>query len=376
MDSFLNSLLQVFGSWKRICVEYTVDSYQLHGNYPHLHFSPGGFIRWLVEAPIQHDSFQIFLIVYPCFVDDFTIIKLIRQEFLILPFLEPNGNELKVRKLRLVALLKKLMHGFERILEKEKILMKTIELIEPKLNEMLTKTFKHLSRTDRQNYLSMVFIEPPPASIIPTELNLEHIHPLEMARQLTLTMWEKYFAIRGHELVNWNFKKDPKTFPNLHAFITFSSALSKYVHKSIETNKATMTFWADVAVNLNQLQNFHALDSILSSIDDSEALSNLTAFQELKNLVSPQNSYQNLRTTLHTCSPPCIPYLGIFFRDLQMIGDTLYDLHGLLNFRVLELAWSPVRELLCYQSQPYNFSRLDPIQHFLEEEMKELASTE
>ena len=70
--------------------------------------------------------------------------------------------------------------------------------------------------------------------------------------------------------------------------------------------------------------------------------------------MSQDNNYKKYRTTLHSVSPPCLPYVGIYLTDLVFIeegnGDTF---NGLINFTKRKLVASVIRDFTQYQQVSY-----------------------
>jgi son of sevenless-like protein len=72
---------------------------------------------------------------------------------------------------------------------------------------------------------------------------------------------------------------------------------------------------------------------------------------ELEDLLQQKGNYQKLRTAIHNCTPPCIPYLGIYLTDLTFIEDGNKDNNemGLINFTKRKQIAAVIREIQQYQ---------------------------
>lgn len=44
-------------------------------------------------------------------------------------------------------------------------------------------------------------------------------------------------------------------------------------------------------------------------------------YNQLLNEISSRDNYKNYRDGLHSISPPCVPYLGVYLTDLTFIED-------------------------------------------------------
>ena len=76
---------------------------------------------------------------------------------------------------------------------------------------------------------------------------------------------------------------------------------------------------------------------------------------DLENLMSALGSYKNYRASIHSISPPCVPYIGTYLTDLTYIEDgNANNLEGVINFSKREMTSKVIKELMEYQQFPYN----------------------
>jgi len=121
--------------------------------------------------------------------------------------------------------------------------------------------------------------------------------------------------------------------------------------------------------------NFNAVMEIIAGLNSSSvhrlkhtfaALPQRTTaiFTELSDLVQRTQNYQKLRNAIHSCSPPCIPYLGLYLTDLTFIEDGNKDSteSGLINFFKRKQIANVIREIIQYQQTPYCLEPVPVIQ--------------
>jgi len=92
----------------------------------------------------------------------------------------------------------------------------------------------------------------------------------------------------------------------------------------------------------------------------------LNVFTELETLMSADGSYKHFRTELSQSDQPCIPYLGVYLRDL-----TYFDEDGgnaeknLINFKQRKNIYSVIYLVQNYQQTPYTFKPIANIYNTL-----------
>jgi len=92
--------------------------------------------------------------------------------------------------------------------------------------------------------------------------------------------------------------------------------------------------------------------------------------EQLQEIMEQVHNYPKYRQLLKQRSPPIIPFLGIHLTDLTFIEenpDTTPT--GLINFEKMYLIAKVLKEILRCQSTKYEFSKVNVIQEFLEQQM-------
>lgn len=75
----------------------------------------------------------------------------------------------------------------------------------------------------------------------------------------------------------------------------------------------------------------------------------------MRDIVGPMKAYQRLRERLHTATPPCIPYLGMYLTDLTFIDEGNPDLidDKMVNFGKCVMISDVLREIQLYQQTKF-----------------------
>eukprot|EP01088_Endostelium_zonatum_P008719 TRINITY_DN21878_c0_g1_i1.p1 TRINITY_DN21878_c0_g1~~TRINITY_DN21878_c0_g1_i1.p1 ORF type:complete len:694 (+),score=167.19 TRINITY_DN21878_c0_g1_i1:80-2161(+) len=244
-----------------------------------------------------------------------------------------------------------------------------------------------------------VFNKTAPKPIFPVvsgKLSLWDIHPEEIARQLTLQEYDLYRKIKPWECLGqaWSKENKEKQSPNILAMIKRFNDVSNWVVAEIVTAEdeitrvSVMNRFIEVARRCARVyNNFNACMEIIAGLTNSSIYrlkrewdilppkTNET-FQGLRELLSREHNFVNFRAHLHTCNPPCIPYLGVYLTDLTFIEDGTSDKIGeLINFDKRRKVAAVVLEIQRYQQTPYNLEVVDTVMDYLNN-LKNLSDDE
>lgn len=119
-------------------------------------------------------------------------------------------------------------------------------------------------------------------------------------------------------------------------------------------------------------RNFNAVQGIISGLQSASIhrlqkswievpKTTMTIFRELEMLVSPESNFENLRCKLLEINPPCVPWIGLYLRDLTMVEDGQPNLQKgskLINFDKFRKLSAVVKYIQVYQTQYYNFAEV------------------
>eukprot|EP00013_Stygamoeba_regulata_P005514 CAMPEP_0177637074 /NCGR_PEP_ID=MMETSP0447-20121125/4778_1 /TAXON_ID=0 /ORGANISM="Stygamoeba regulata, Strain BSH-02190019" /LENGTH=1732 /DNA_ID=CAMNT_0019138979 /DNA_START=143 /DNA_END=5342 /DNA_ORIENTATION=+ len=233
----------------------------------------------------------------------------------------------------------------------------------------------------------------PPKSRVPKnisgKLTLFHVDELELARQLSLGLFDAFRLIKPEEFFDqrWAKQKTQHLAPNLMRCIDSFNKVSCWVSSAlvsephVRQRAKLLAKFISIGDHLRQLNNFHHLTALISGINNSAVsrlkwtrarLSNksLQTLESLEELMSMGASFSNYRRQLQKCLPPAIPYLGVYLTDLTFIGDGNPDMlpGQRINFVKHRYVWNIVSTVEKFQTEGYVFNRVEVIHAFLKEQ--------
>ncbi|CAK8692407.1 unnamed protein product [Clavelina lepadiformis] len=238
------------------------------------------------------------------------------------------------------------------------------------------------------------FAQDPP----PVEWHLTHdkekytimtLHPIEIARQLTLLEFAMYRKVQPSELVGtvWTKAGKEANSPNLLKMIHSSTTVSRWLSKSIveaknfEERTSVMSRAVEIMQVLKQLNNFNGLLEFVAAFNSSaihrlhhtkqhlpERL--LKALRECMDLCDPRLT--RTLEKLRSCDPPCVPFVGTFLTNILKTEEgnphllpNYPEKLELINFAKRRMVASILFDIQQYQNQPYNLIPVPEIQEFL-----------
>ena len=95
---------------------------------------------------------------------------------------------------------------------------------------------------------------------------------------------------------------------------------------------------------------------------------------ELNQITQASRNYHYYRELLCRISPPCVPFFGLYTKDLTFIEDgnpdQMYSDTRLINFCKRFLITDVIVEIRRFQSTPYSLARVPALIDFLEKQMQ------
>jgi len=221
----------------------------------------------------------------------------------------------------------------------------------------------------------------------PANLTLDLINMVELARQLTLREHELLRAIEPHELLScgWAKKDKESRSPHLLAMIQHFNDVSWWVASVILEQRDVFGRVQKIKKFLNLIEECQKIKNYFAVFELSAGL-NCSAIgrlhltwdevnkaklnpQKVMAITQPSKNYSAYRDIVATAQPPFIPYLGLYLSDLTFIEDgnpdTLPD-GAYVNFEKCSMVAKVIQDLCKFQLQPYNFTRLDIVQHWMD----------
>ncbi|KAF2077996.1 hypothetical protein CYY_000720 [Polysphondylium violaceum] len=170
------------------------------------------------------------------------------------------------------------------------------------------------------------------------KFNIIDMDATQIAIQITLIDEKSFRMIPVFELLKKKFT-NPDLSPNYQNMVKLFNRWSAFVgseilnHSTPGQRAAVIEKFIEIAIALKSLKNFHGCYSITQGIYhysikrlyltwDKVSKKSMALFQELQNLFSTESNHKVYREMLHASSPPLIPYLGLYTKDLLVSEDS------------------------------------------------------
>jgi hypothetical protein len=274
----------------------------------------------------------------------------------------------------------------------EKFVETTVSASNASLASNLIKVMRS-KQADEVKKKTVVFSSKAPKPLAPldkpikAEFNWMDYHATEIARQMTLIEYDIYTKITPFEFLEngWSRKDKEKRAPNILRMTKRFNMVSSWVQSQMCTRADfrervhMLQRFIEVAERLRELNNLNGVSEIVSGLNSSPvfrlkqtwgALPQRArdVFAQLDAIMQPNGAYKAFRDYLHTCRPPCIPYLGVYLTDLTFIEDGCKDvvMQGdkgsevkLVNFEKCRKTARAIQEISQYQDTPFNLTSID-----------------
>lgn len=231
------------------------------------------------------------------------------------------------------------------------------------------------------------------------------VSPDDLAAQLTLIDLPIFKSIKRDEFIDSALSrgltartKRQNLCPNVSAMkrqfnqVSFWAVGQILALDSARQRAELISYLIKTAKRLYLLNNLHSSFAIVSALLSSPIYrldktwqhvnkrytKDKVQFDSLSKIFSDTNNYECLRQHLSNCELPCIPYLGIYSRDIIYINEvhreeTLQRTNGMNNIlRSFEIFQTSQYDNLTFVEEVYNYlvsnRYIDELQRFIEDE--------
>ncbi|KAI9365969.1 ras guanine nucleotide exchange factor domain-containing protein [Zopfochytrium polystomum] len=222
----------------------------------------------------------------------------------------------------------------------------------------------------------------------PTQtLSIARLDTTVVAEQLCLMEASIFSLIKPRDLMQnlWNVARKGEHAASVASSIRHFNFISSWVvtrilgEAELADRARTLLKFMKIAVELRKANNFNSLMAVLSGISSSPILrlqktyrlilgkKAFERYQVLEGLMSSERSFSAYRQALRVANPPCIPYLGVFLRDLFYLEEANKETTsdgGILLPKLL-LMGDIVHTIEAFQMRTYTFQPDLEIQQYI-----------
>ena len=195
----------------------------------------------------------------------------------------------------------------------------------------------------------------------------------ELARQISIIEFNLFKQINYDEFMNNNWTKENREMRacNIHSLIEWFNDISSFLSYQIllkERSKARALILSKIIHIANEcrnLNNFQATFELISATTIKSiyrlkktwkqlSKQDKQLHEELLEYIQPKGNFKFLRNEIKKSIPPCIPYIGLYLKDLIFIEDgNPNEINGKINFTKRTKISNLLKEINSYQQVPF-----------------------
>ncbi|KAJ3291910.1 hypothetical protein HK104_005714 [Borealophlyctis nickersoniae] len=205
----------------------------------------------------------------------------------------------------------------------------------------------------------------------------------DVGQQLAIHNFKLFRNIHPIELLNKIWQKDDEGSPSLNHFIQRFDLESYWVAteicsvKDLKKRILVLKKFIQTAKICLEVNNFFTLFALIAGLNLSpvqrlkktwEGLGEKSkkTWTEIEKIGDPSKNMKNYRDCLAACSPPIVPFLPIYLKDLTFMNDgNQSTVRGMINFDKLRMMGNRVKDISSLANIEYKFEPNPPIQNYL-----------
>jgi len=232
------------------------------------------------------------------------------------------------------------------------------------------------------------------------QLDFDHIDPYKIADQLCLLDLKAFVCIRPRELIKrkWKDKSRNQTeCPNVMEAIKHHTSLTNFVklrisnEASIQKRARTIKRYVKVMLRCVDHNNLSGAYALYLAIEHARVSFKYAwvcvkkkyaeVYLKIKPLFDSGRNYKNMRRRMDMITGASVPYIGIFFQDLNNVDVALKDREsrnrkGNINFNKCLKTYTIVRNVQMFQQQQYRIETDVKLKRFLVAALESVSDTD